>query len=335
MQKRKTQLIFQAFQTMDVSLLRIALDDYKTYQNTYKEVFIQKLEGAFGYFKASGDTRLEVYAGVCLGGDGEQMCENCGASGYRFVGNRSKCYLNFVFKEGGGYVQDIYYCNGLRIKERQELSGTVYVEVFQDERVDFVPSEAELTMMIQCKNATEELAGDRITDLEAGLNWCERYRDLATQIGGLPRYYYNFPESFWALYQSFRSINELATRAPVFIEAMADYEQLDSSDDQQLIRWLLIYRELCFDITLNNLLIFLKSGDETKADNQDSFTVVKSVKIAKIDIPSCVDLIETYTDNSNKMYDRYHGLELEDYLTGEVKAIDKVPGLSYHRRMVF
>jgi hypothetical protein len=51
MDLNKKEPIIKSFQNMDLDILDILLDENKTYQDVYKEIFIEKLEIVFSHFK--------------------------------------------------------------------------------------------------------------------------------------------------------------------------------------------------------------------------------------------------------------------------------------------
>jgi hypothetical protein len=102
---------------MDIEGLRFYLRTDHTYQKASQDVFLDKIEKLFAEFKASGDSELLVYPGVCTG-------LSCNSdlirTAYRFVGNVSEDYLNLRFitdTEDGVTVSDIldiFSCNCLK-----------------------------------------------------------------------------------------------------------------------------------------------------------------------------------------------------------------------------
>ena len=80
-----TASILKYMSEMDIEMLSLILDDSKTYQDATKEVFLEKLKGAFESFKNEKDQKLNYYPGVC----NSTECTNTGCKGYTFVGDTS------------------------------------------------------------------------------------------------------------------------------------------------------------------------------------------------------------------------------------------------------
>lgn len=100
------QSILNFFTSMDINSLRYFLKDEYTYEDTTKEIFLDKIESIFEAHRDCGDTELLLYKGACA----STTCENCGMSGYRFVGNHSKNYMDLLFEIDGNDIRDIFEC---------------------------------------------------------------------------------------------------------------------------------------------------------------------------------------------------------------------------------
>jgi len=81
------------------------LDDNKTYHEFPKHVFIQKLGHAMNEFISSGDDFLLCHEGVCRG-----ECPNKGLTGFSFIGNQTRKFIDLIFEIKEGRVFDICEC---------------------------------------------------------------------------------------------------------------------------------------------------------------------------------------------------------------------------------
>ncbi|MEI6680444.1 MAG: hypothetical protein WCL21_17675 [Mariniphaga sp.] len=120
MKKSFIQTILANFAAMDTENLRLFLKDEYTYQDTTKELFLNEIASIFEVLINSGDTELIIYRGKC----GGITCENCGKQGYRFVGNKSKNYLDLIFEMNGDDITDIYYCDKFNTDDETDELGT-------------------------------------------------------------------------------------------------------------------------------------------------------------------------------------------------------------------
>jgi len=94
-------------QTMDIEMLYEILDDKITYQDFSRNEFLLKLERAFEDFKTNGDTFLNAIEGRC------GQCSK-DKTGFLFVGNISRRYMNLLFDLNNNEIKDLYECSNFR-----------------------------------------------------------------------------------------------------------------------------------------------------------------------------------------------------------------------------
>lgn len=94
------------FQRMDISMLKMVLDDAHKYQDFEKKVFLKKLDYAFDDLLQAGNTYLNRYEGFCNSEECNFKCK-----GYSFVGNVTKDYMDFIFDIRDQRVYDLYECS--------------------------------------------------------------------------------------------------------------------------------------------------------------------------------------------------------------------------------
>jgi hypothetical protein len=103
--KTQADAVVYFIQRLDIDMINDILDDNRTYQDMKKNIFIHKLGICFDEFTAAGDTFLHYYGGHCR----SKTC-NFNCSGFSFVGNNSKNYLDLIIDTKEGVIQDIYEC---------------------------------------------------------------------------------------------------------------------------------------------------------------------------------------------------------------------------------
>lgn len=94
------------FQRMDISMLKLVLDDAHTYQDFEKKVFLKKLDYTFTTLLDTGNTYLNRYEGFCNSEECNFKCK-----GYSFVGNVTNDYMDFIFDIRDQRVFDLYECS--------------------------------------------------------------------------------------------------------------------------------------------------------------------------------------------------------------------------------
>jgi hypothetical protein len=94
------------FQRMDISMLKLVLDDAHTYQDFEKKVFLKKLDNTFTTLLDAGNTYLNRYEGFCNSEECNFKCK-----GYSFLGNVTNDYMDFIFDIRDQRVFDLYECS--------------------------------------------------------------------------------------------------------------------------------------------------------------------------------------------------------------------------------
>jgi hypothetical protein len=121
---------------MDIAKLRLQLKDDYTYDETTKEIFLNKIESVFEAQKNLGDTELIIYKGACAG----KKCDNCGKKGYRFIGNHSRSYIDLLFEIEGNEIKDITACAKFKTVVRIADLGIKFdIDVDLDAQINGIP----------------------------------------------------------------------------------------------------------------------------------------------------------------------------------------------------
>ncbi len=325
MPKTKKQLIFQAFQTMDISLLEMVLDDDKTYQDADKFTFIQKIEEAFDCLRSDGDTELIGYPGIC--GGPIEACENCGKKGKLFVGNRSKNYLSLIFEEENEEIKDIYSCYSLKTREEPEINRSISITIKKDERADFKPSNALLTFMIRTKNAVDELTQNphQIIGVSIYRSWLKEHQSLY-KIFKHSATLYRAMIPFHNLYKELQALDELVAKKEVFLKAVEEYRQLDKDSEMQRIKWIAKYERLYYDLLIGplNLLVAYENGKDNKLD----FFLLKGLKIELNLLKPCADFSDTFSPPHEEILGKYNLVYVADFLKKTDEKAEMENGLA-------
>ena len=113
-------------QTMDIEMLYLILDDKITYQNFSRNEFLLKLERVITDFKTNGDTFLNAIEGRC------SQCSK-DKSGFLFVGNNSKMFMNLLFDLSSGEVKDLYECSNFKTNfDRKNFTKRLWIDDLGD-----------------------------------------------------------------------------------------------------------------------------------------------------------------------------------------------------------
>jgi hypothetical protein len=264
----KAELIIEAFAAMNSTALEILLEDTKTYQDASKEVFLEKVEELFLAHKNSGDDYLFSYPGKC--GAENSRCDNCGKTGYRFVGNHSNHYFDFIFEIGRETVSDIYDCSRFETTETIEnLASQASLDFDEDEKAYFVKTPEYLSKVSAAKEAFSEISTTppQLLDYEQLSYWVDKHAILSERIGEFDIFE---PIMKWTpfvrLYSDLKAIKDyLDLNFKSIQNANQEYKTLQT--EQDYIDWI-----------VNYYAVF----DPAPSDLQYSLTLEKSVVSCKI-----------------------------------------------------
>lgn len=305
--KPQKTLIIAAIAAMNIPELKILLDDDKTYIDTTKEVFMNGLEILFEDFKRSGDTELLVCKGSC----GSKTCDNRGVNGYRFVGNVSKDYFDFIFEMVDEEVNEICFCFVFETDiASTDLADPVYIEINHDDRIDFdkTPEYCELF------NATQVAYSEIITTPPILLNserldgLLEKYADLNQSIIGNDEYYGMQMkwDNFLNIYVSLESIRTyISTHKIEILLANNLLEQIKT--EQDLIDWVLRYKTIYDYAPFELTDYFVKQGKNFSCKLSDI------VNFTGEPFNQVFNFITSYKKHEKELLDKYNTYTEEEY----------------------
>jgi len=327
----KKPFILKAIATMDVSLLEVLLEDYKTYQDAPKDIFIEKLKVAFDEFKAKNDTELLPHKGKCNG----TGCENKGCSGFSFVGNISKMHLDLIFEETDNNYKDICKCSEFKTDVKiKKLNGKVYLDIEEDEKAYFVKTADYLSKVDAATKAFSEIitTPQRLLDFEQLSFWIKKQSDLYKRIDG-----YDFfgPTMKWTafaqLYYDLMKIEDyLNKNLPEIHNAYNQYQQLDT--EQNRIDWILKYETI-----FENAPYGFQKSSITESVIEYSLDKKTSVLFYGQEFLETFRFIANFKTDNNKLLQKYCIYNVEEfhlkYNDSRNKNIQKeIFRLKYHIR---
>jgi hypothetical protein len=304
--KPKNELIVDAIASMNISALKILLDDNKTYINTTKDIFLDCLSNLFEDFKNYGDTELVVNNGLC----GNKSCSNCGVKGYRFIGEKSKKYFDFIFEMDGEDVKEISDCFVFKTNiESEDLGEQVYIEIDHDDRVDFEKTAEYLDLYDATMKAYSEIAKTPplLLDLEGLSLLVAKYADLYKSIDENEEY--NCAQMKWRIfldiYYSLRDINEFMNSNLIDIFVANNlFEQI--TNEQALIDWVLKNETVYNQIPLE--IVYL-----SEEDNILSCILSSKVNFVKEPFEQVLKYITSYKKREKQLLEKYNIYTKEEH----------------------
>ena len=235
----KVEMIIKAITEMNSTALEILLEDTKTYQDVPKELFLGKLEEIFLAHKNSGDDYLSSYPGKCNAKC--SLCENCGKTGFRFVGNHSNNYFDFIFELDGQNTNDIYNCSRFETTVTLEnLETKASLDFDEDEHASFVKTPEYLIKVTAAEKAFSEICTSppQLLDFEQLSYWVDKHAIISEKIGAYDLF---DPIMKWTPFTSLysdlkRMKNYLDLNYQTILHANTHYKTLQT--EQNYIDWI-------------------------------------------------------------------------------------------------
>jgi hypothetical protein len=232
------QSIVDAISTFNITQLTILLHDHRTYQDTTKEIFIEKLGEIFDSLKTNGDTILVYQKGVC----DSTGCPNKGCRGYRFIGNQTGSYIDIIFEIKDEDVTDIYDCTQfVTINTSEGLNNKESIDITVDEKASFNKTPSYWANLAEALVAYEEMitSPPRVLSLEDLQYWLHKHRITFDAIGGYDLFmpimkWHKFAE----LYNELNELNDVILQNETILNQATNQIQKIFNEDAA-INWLI------------------------------------------------------------------------------------------------
>lgn len=241
MKTTNLSLIIDGISLMDIDALHRCLSEEYSYQNATKTVFLTALQKAFDEHKVNGDTRLEVRSGKCSG----KGCDNCGQSGYSFVGNVTRNSLCLVVTTGNdNTVTDMHECMNFTTDDPREQIERDWFDIYilVDDRLDFNKTPEYWAKYNAAMAAYDELMNGQPTllDFDTMDYWLNKHEFTYKRIGepweqGSMKW-----GRFTDLYYALNKLREYV-RSYAADFAKANHEYNADHDEKTQLLWMLEY----------------------------------------------------------------------------------------------
>jgi len=228
---------------MDIETLRKHLKGEYSYEDTTKEVFLNEIERLFKRHKNAGDTKLLIYEGKCT----DDTCSNCDKRGYRFVGNRSRNYIDLIFDTEKDDIINIFSCE--KFKPDDPLKNLKYkyeVEIHEDEKVTFIKTLGYMTKVRAAEAAWDEIitSPPRLMNFDELTYWVSKHSVTDELIGSYDSFK---PVMKWTpfsmIYSELKEIRDyLAQSIDEIIIANSSINNINT--EENLIEWLMKHEDI-------------------------------------------------------------------------------------------
>lgn len=326
MKKSKIELITESFEKMDVGMLDILLSNDYTYEDTTKEIFLEKINNIFETFKEKGDIKLESHRGYCK----SKNCTNAGCTGYSFIGSHSRNFLDMIFLQDADDVKDMFQCNEFRIYKKSIKKGEyINLDIKNDEKANFEPSIDFLIQRQNCQLALEEIhaQSNTILDIDTILEWMEKHHNLFNSLTIFDNNY-TFLSEFYSTYASLQDLNDFLKLDYISKKAFKEFQQIDVNIEMEVLKWLIKYQAKGLALTL-----FLYKEAFDPFQKQSEYLMVDNLKIATTiieDIAKFKFQFDKYYWPMLQKYNTFSEKESNQYVKEDSKMVDYISDLTFH-----
>jgi hypothetical protein len=265
MPRHLLDIVVKAISQMDVPALRSLLSEAYTYQNATKEVFITKISEQFDRFRAAGDTLLIPSAGKCS----SENCDNCGRLGFRFIGNKSRNYLSFIFEKQNEDLTDIFSCRDFRTEKDEVLAKEYDLLVLIDEEAGFKKDMGFHILLSDALEAMEVI--NQLPNLELSFDflksWILQYENSFSKMDKRTPFFFNLRWStFLVTYRDCAKIYHYFEKSLGLLKTAAA-ELPDEQDEEAVIKWILSWSQLFNELyEIEDIQLFdLLNNDEKRS----------------------------------------------------------------------
>ena len=289
------QTILNAFSSMDIETLRKHLKDEYSYEDTTKEIFLNEIERLFKRHQNAGDTKLLIYEGKCTD-------DNYGNRGYRFVGNRSRNYIDLIFITKKNDIINIFSCE--KFKPDDPLKNLKYkyeVEIHEDEKICFVKTPEYITKLNAATTAWDEIitSPPRLINFDELTHWVSKHSVADELIGSYDSFK---PAMKWTpfsmLYSKLKEMRDyLAQSIDKIITANSLINNINTEPD--LIEWLLTYEDIGQEAPFYLKHAFNKEGDHYWWNYQNP------IHFKDVIFSQALDFLDYYQKQYKKIFEKY------------------------------
>ena len=329
--KRGITSLIKAITSMDTNALEMILEDGVTYQDTSKEIFLQKLNDIFQLFHQNGDNELIAIKGKCH----SKICENKNKKGVSFIGNVSGLYIDLIIENEEGAVKDIYECKDFCKNENTSFKQTrkLSLNIFVYEKKTFKPINNYNNIDKETIEATNKLKQYNNTEItkEQIIKWVDDHEELYNSMNwmtwnNLP---YKDQSYFNQVYIDIYKVYEFLFLEDETLLALYEYRTLEIENELPLLQWLAKF-EYLFD-----LLTFLHPDVVSEESMKSGIIILHNdyTTFFKTDLlKNCIELHEifdTHYYNKLKKYNTLSEKEQENIIPFD-DDYEQNSSLKYH-----
>jgi hypothetical protein len=289
---------------MDIDGLAKYLKETYSYQETSKEIFLAGLEKEFK------SLRLENNELIIISGNCNSKTCNKQNKGYRFIGNKTKDYLDLIFDIKADDIMDIYSCAEFCSESNENDHGiqcNPYIN--SDDRLDFYKSDLYHQKVELALTAIHEIIFEtpQPLDFEKVEKWLNEHSFTVDLIGDFNLF---APHMKWTpflqLFEELKEIYDFIKNNTLEIDR-ANHDFKEIKEESECIDWLLFNEKLFQAAPLVWNYEYQSEGNyytRTETDHPIHFNGIQMFAF--------FDFLKKYDKKHSELLDKYNSLSLEE-----------------------
>lgn len=314
--KNKQENLIQALEEMDLQKINDILEE-GDYDGTSKKIYLKKIEQVFEDMKANGDSFLKAFPGHATTKDSKK-------EGVVLVGNHSKDYTKFLFKEDPLTLH--FELNLLPYTLPETVKDLISISIFSYEKTSFKDHDIFEVLKVEIQKAFDEFDPEIIYKFHDLKEWRSRQDKLLDYILATVL---TAPETrrFLSFYYGSIHLSNDADAYMLVPEVAAAYKKLDPDNEKEILQWL-----VDFEGVGDNLGYIYDVFEKNELTFDSEYLVYENIKI---DMRSCLSIFWLY-----KYYHLKYREMLEKYRMShpQIEAYQSLNSLewqfyAYHEQM--
>lgn len=299
------QRILNYFTSMNIEGLHMHLKATYSYQETSKEIFLAALEKTF---KSLGldNSELFISRGMCC----SETCGNMHNRGFRFIGNKTKDYLDLIFDIKEDDIIDIYSCAEFCSESNEnDLGIQCNPYINSDDRLDFYKSDLYHQKVELALTAFHEIIFEspKPIDFEKLEKWLNEHCFTVELIGDFDLF---APQMKWTpflqLFEELKEIYDFIKKNTLEIDR-ANHDFKEIKEESECIDWLL-FNEKIFQAAPHVWNYEYQSEgnyySRTETDQPIHFNGIQMLAF--------FDFLKNYDNKHRELLDKYNSLSLDE-----------------------